>query len=117
MPKIGFIGLGNMGGPMAANLVKSGEQVLGFDVVAASRDASAASGAEIVANAKSCVENAEVVITMLPAGQHVLSVWKDILPAANQGALSSIARPSTWRARVRRISLPPSAALRPSMPR
>jgi 3-hydroxyisobutyrate dehydrogenase len=87
MPKIGFIGLGNMGGPMAANLIKSGEHVLGFDVVAASREASAASGVEIVANAKSCVENAEVVITMLPAGHHVLSVWKDILPAANQGAL------------------------------
>ncbi len=87
MPKIGFIGLGNMGGPMAANLVKSGEHVLGFDVVPASREASAASGVEIVANAKSCVENAEVVITMLPAGHHVLSVWKDILPAANQGAL------------------------------
>jgi 3-hydroxyisobutyrate dehydrogenase len=87
MPKIGFIGLGNMGGPMAANLVKSGEQVLGFDVVATSRDASAASGVEIVANARSCVENADVVVTMLPAGHHVLAVWKDILPAANQGAL------------------------------
>src|SRR5271169_4132035 len=87
MPKIGFIGLGNMGGPMAANLIKSGEHVLGFDVVPASRDSSAANGVEIVANARSCVENAEVVITMLPAGQHVLSVWKDILPVANQGAL------------------------------
>ncbi len=87
MPNIGFIGLGNMGGPMAANLVKSGEHVLGFDVVPASRETSAANGVEIVANARSCVENAEVVVTMLPAGQHVLSVWKDILPAANQGAL------------------------------
>jgi 3-hydroxyisobutyrate dehydrogenase len=87
MPKIGFIGLGNMGGPMAANLVKAGQHVLGFDVVAASRDASAGNGVEIVANARSAVENAEIVITMLPAGQHVLSVWKDILPAANQGAL------------------------------
>jgi 3-hydroxyisobutyrate dehydrogenase len=87
MPNIGFIGLGNMGGPMAANLAKSGERVLGFDVVAASREASAGNGIEIVANARSCVENADVVITMLPAGHHVLSVWKDILPAANQGAL------------------------------
>ena len=58
MPKIGFIGLGNMGGPMAANLVKAGEHVQGFDVVAASRDASAAHGVEIVANARSAVENA-----------------------------------------------------------
>src|ERR1700735_4689962 len=87
MPNIGFIGLGNMGGPMAANLVKSGERILGFDVVAASREAAAGNGGEIVANARSCVENADVVITMLPAGHHVLSVWKDILPEANQGAL------------------------------
>ena len=87
MPHIGFIGLGNMGGPMAANLVKAGEQVLGFDVVPASREASARDGVQIVANAKSCVENAGVVISMLPAGEHVLSVWNDILPAANQGAL------------------------------
>jgi 3-hydroxyisobutyrate dehydrogenase len=87
MPHIGFIGLGNMGGPMAANLVKAGEQVLGFDVAPASREASARDGVQIVANAKSCVENAAVVISMLPAGEHVLSVWNDILPAANQGAL------------------------------
>jgi 3-hydroxyisobutyrate dehydrogenase len=87
MPKIGFIGLGNMGAPMAANLVKTGEHVLGFDVVAALREASVANGVEIAGNARSAVENAEVVITMLPAGHHVLSVWKDILPVANQGAL------------------------------
>jgi 3-hydroxyisobutyrate dehydrogenase len=87
MAHIGFIGLGNMGGPMAGNLVKAGEHVSGFDVVPASREASARDGVEIVANARSCVENADVVITMLPAGEHVLSVWNDILPAANQGAL------------------------------
>src|SRR5208282_3478284 len=87
MAHIGFIGLGNMGGPMAGNLVKAGEHVSGFDVVPASRDASARDGVEIVANARSCVENADVVITMLPAGEHVLSVWNEILPAANQGAL------------------------------
>src|SRR6202040_4013394 len=69
------------------NLVKAGEQVLGFDVVPASREASARDGVQIVANAKSCVENAAVVISMLPAGEHVLSVWNDVLPAANQGAL------------------------------
>jgi 3-hydroxyisobutyrate dehydrogenase len=87
MPHIGFIGLGNMGGPMAANLVKSGEHVRGFDVAAASREAAAGDGVEIAANARSCVENAGVVITMLPAGEHVLSVWNDILPEANQGTL------------------------------
>jgi 3-hydroxyisobutyrate dehydrogenase len=87
MPNIGFIGLGNMGAPMAANLVKSGERVLGFDVTAASRQASAENGVQIVATARGCVENADVVISMLPAGEHVLSVWNDVLPVANQGAL------------------------------
>jgi 3-hydroxyisobutyrate dehydrogenase len=87
MPNIGFIGLGNMGGPMAANLVKSGERVHGFDVVAASRATSASDGVQIVANAQACVENADVVITMLPAGQHVLSVWNEIVPHARQGTL------------------------------
>ena len=87
MPNIGFIGLGNMGGPMAANLVKSGERVLGFDVVPASRDAAARDGVQVEATAKGCVENADIVITMLPAGEHVLSVWNDIVPNARQGTL------------------------------
>ena len=87
MPNIGFIGLGNMGAPMAANLVKSGERVLGFDVVAASRLASAQDGVQIVADARQSAEQADVVVTMLPAGQHVISVWRDVLPAAKKGAL------------------------------
>jgi 3-hydroxyisobutyrate dehydrogenase len=87
MPKIGFSGLGNMGAPMAANLVKSGDHVLGFDVVAAARDAGAQAGAEIASNAKQAVEDADIVITMLPAGEHVRGVWNEILPAAKRGAL------------------------------
>src|SRR5579872_5785966 len=87
MSKIGFIGLGNMGAPMAANLVKSGEHVLGFDVVPASREVSARDGVQIVANARSAVDDAEIVITMLPGGEHVLSVWDDIVPRARQGTL------------------------------
>ena len=87
MPNIGFIGLGNMGGPMAANLVKSGERVHGFDLVPASRQASAGAGVQIVANARDCVENADVVVTMLPAGEHVLTVWNDVVPHARQGTL------------------------------
>ena len=87
MPTIGFIGLGNMGGPMAANLVKAGERVHGFDVVPASRDASAQDGVQIVATARATVESADVVVTMLPAGEHVMSVWNDILPVARQGTL------------------------------
>src|SRR5208283_2745499 len=82
-----FIGLGNMGGPMAANLVKSGGHVLGFDMVPAAREAAAKDGVEIVANARSTVENADIVISMLPAGEHVLSVWNDIVPLARQGTL------------------------------
>jgi 3-hydroxyisobutyrate dehydrogenase len=87
MSSIGFIGLGNMGAPMAANLVKAGRHVLGFDVVPASLEASARDGVQIVASARATVENADIVITMLPAGEHVLSVWNDIVPAARQGTL------------------------------
>jgi 3-hydroxyisobutyrate dehydrogenase len=87
MAAIGFIGLGNMGAPMAANLVKSGGHIRGFDVAAASRDAAARDGVQIVANARSAVEDADVVITMLPGGEQVLSVWNDILPCARQGTL------------------------------
>jgi len=87
MSNIGFIGLGNMGGPMAANLVKSGERVLGFDVVPASRQTASADGVQIVANSRATVENADVVITMLPAGEHVLSVWNEVVPHARQGTL------------------------------
>ncbi|MFY9893588.1 MAG: 3-hydroxyisobutyrate dehydrogenase [Xanthobacteraceae bacterium] len=87
MPTIGFIGLGNMGAPMAANLVKSGERVLGFDMVAAARQASVQAGVQIVADAKQSAALADVVVTMLPAGEHVVSVWRDVLPAAKKGAL------------------------------
>ena len=87
MATIGFIGLGNMGGPMAANLVKSGERVLGFDVVAASRAGVSPRRRADRRNASGRVENADIVITMLPAGEHVLSVWNEILPVASQGAL------------------------------
>ena len=87
MAAIGFIGLGNMGGPMAANLIKSGGHVLGFDLVAGSRDAAAKDGVQIVAAARATVEDADIVITMLPGGEHVLSVWNDIVPHARQGTL------------------------------
>jgi 3-hydroxyisobutyrate dehydrogenase len=87
MATIGFIGLGNMGAPMAANLVKSGSHVRGFDLVAASRDASARDGVQIVDSARSALDDAEVVITMLPGGEQVLSVWDDIVPLARQGTL------------------------------
>jgi len=87
MPTIGFIGLGNMGAPMAANLVKAGSHVLGFDVVAAARQAAAQDGVQIVANARGTVDDADVVISMLPGGEHVLAVWNDVVPLARQGTL------------------------------
>ena len=76
---IGFIGLGNMGGPMAANLVKAGYSVTGFDLVVAHLDAAKAQGITPAHSAHDAVAKADVIITMLPAGKHVLAVWKDVL--------------------------------------
>ena len=87
MTSIAFIGLGNMGGPMAANLVKAGRKVTGFDLSEASRNQAKADGAAIADSAASAVKGAEVVVTMLPAGKHVLSVWSEILPAMAKGSL------------------------------
>jgi 3-hydroxyisobutyrate dehydrogenase len=87
MASIAFIGLGNMGGPMAANLVEAGHKVTAFDLVAASRDQAKADGAAIAESSVSSVKGAEVVITMLPAGKHVLSVWQEVVPAMAKGAL------------------------------
>jgi 3-hydroxyisobutyrate dehydrogenase len=87
MSTIAFIGLGNMGGPMAGNLVKAGHKVSAFDLSQASKDAAAALGVGIAASAKDAVAQAEIVVTMLPAGKHVLGVWADILPAVKPGTL------------------------------
>jgi 3-hydroxyisobutyrate dehydrogenase len=87
MVSIAFIGLGNMGGPMAANLVTAGHGVMAFDLVAASRDQAKADGAAIAESAVASVKDADVVITMLPAGKHVLSVWNEVVPAMAKGAL------------------------------
>src|SRR5665647_3032177 len=74
MASIAFIGLGNMGGPMAANLVKAGHKVIAFDLVEASRNQAKTDGAAIADSAAAAVKGADVVITMLPAGKHVISV-------------------------------------------
>jgi len=87
MTSIAFIGLGNMGGPMAANLVKAGHKVIAFDLVAASRDQAKADGAAIAESSVGAVKGADVVITMLPAGKHVISVWSDVVPSIKKGAL------------------------------
>jgi 3-hydroxyisobutyrate dehydrogenase len=87
MASIAFIGLGNMGGPMAANLVKAGHKVVAFDLAAASRDQAKADGAAIAESSVASVKGADVVITMLPAGKHVMSVWNEVVPAMAKGAL------------------------------
>ena len=87
MTNIAFIGLGNMGGPMAANLVKAGHKVVAFDLAEASRSQAKADGASIADSAAASVKGADVVITMLPAGKHVMSVWTDIIPSVAKGAL------------------------------
>jgi 3-hydroxyisobutyrate dehydrogenase len=87
MTTIAFIGLGNMGNPMAANLVKAGHRVVGFDLVATNLDVARGNGVEIAGDAGTAVSGAEAVITMLPAGKHVLQVWEDIVPKAAAGAL------------------------------
>ncbi|MCX7318871.1 MAG: 3-hydroxyisobutyrate dehydrogenase [Hyphomicrobiales bacterium] len=87
MTSIAFIGLGNMGGPMAANLVKAGHKVTGFDLVEASRAQAKADGLAIAATATEAVQGADVIVTMLPAGKHVVSVWSEVIPAAAPGAL------------------------------
>src|SRR6201990_2023164 len=87
MASIAFIGLGNMGGPMAANLIKAGHKVVAFDLVAASRDQAEADGAAIAESSIASVKGAEIVITMLPAGKHVLGVWHEVIPSMGKGAL------------------------------
>ena len=87
MTSIAFIGLGNMGNPMAANLVKADHAVTGFDLVAANLDVARGNGLTIAKDAAAAVKDADVVITMLPAGKHVLSVYADIAGKAKKGAL------------------------------
>lgn len=87
MTTIAFIGLGNMGNPMAANLVKAGHAVQGFDLMPENLTVAREHGMTVMANATAAVKGAEVVITMLPAGKHVLSVYEDIAPKAEKGAL------------------------------
>ena len=90
MAAIGFIGLGNMGLPMARNLLKAGHQVTGFDVVASALEAAVAAGASGAASASEAAAGAEVVITMLPEGRHVREVYlgdDGIIARADPGSL------------------------------
>jgi 3-hydroxyisobutyrate dehydrogenase len=73
--KIAFIGLGNMGGPMARNLLKGGHELKVFDVVQKNVDALTAAGASAAPSAKAVVAGADLVLTMLPSSPHVKSVY------------------------------------------
>ncbi|KWX56945.1 3-hydroxyisobutyrate dehydrogenase [Mycobacterium sp. NAZ190054] len=87
MTTIAFLGLGNMGGPMAANLVAAGHTVHGFDLVAELKEAAKAKGANVFDSGAAAVEEADVVITSLPNGSIVKSVYDEVVPAAKAGAL------------------------------
>src|SRR2546423_4952062 len=87
MANIGFIGLGNMGAPMSANLVKAGHHVHGYDLVAALLKAAEAGGVKARGSSRQAVEGADIVITMLPAAEHALRVWAEVLPAVKPGTL------------------------------
>lgn len=90
---IGFIGLGHMGGPMAANLVAAGYVVRGFDVVPAALEAAQTAGVLVASSAAGAAAGVDVVITMLPAGKHVFEAYDGaglgggLLAAAKPGAL------------------------------
>lgn len=85
--KVAFLGLGHMGGPMAANLVKAGYEVLAFDPVPAAREQAKADGATVVGTAGEAVAASDLVVTMLPNGRIVLDLYSEILAAAKPGTL------------------------------
>ncbi|MEH3132179.1 MAG: 3-hydroxyisobutyrate dehydrogenase [Mycolicibacterium neoaurum] len=84
---VAFLGLGNMGGPMAANLVAGGFTVHGFDLVAELREAAEAKGVKTFDSGAVAVADADVVITSLPNGDIVKRCYAEVLPAAKEGTL------------------------------
>lgn len=88
--KVAFLGLGNMGLPMALNLVKAGHQVRGFDLVQTQLDAFNAGGGIPASNASDAVPDADVIISMLPASRHVEALYlgnSGLLAVANPKSL------------------------------
>ncbi|MEJ5102648.1 3-hydroxyisobutyrate dehydrogenase [Chryseobacterium sp. MYb328] len=77
MPNIAFIGLGNMGGPMAANLIKKGHNVTGFDLSDTALGALVSAGGQTSVSASEASKNADVVISMLPSGKHVAELYSE----------------------------------------
>ena len=87
MSTIAFLGLGNMGGPMAANLVAAGQSVQGFDPVPALKSAAADKGVTLFDSGAEAVADADVVITSLPNGNIVKACYAEVLAAAKPGTL------------------------------
>ena len=88
MTRIAFLGLGHMGLPMALNLVKAGHEVHGFDLMPAAIEAARTAGIPVAGSGAEAVADAEVVITMFPAGKHVITAYQDeLLAAAKPGTL------------------------------
>jgi 3-hydroxyisobutyrate dehydrogenase len=90
MADIGFIGLGNMGGPMAANLIKAGHSLKVFDLSQAALAKLAGAGVAVTSSASEAAKGMEAVVTMLPAGQHVRDAYlgpQGLIAAASPGSL------------------------------
>ena len=87
MTTIAFLGLGHMGGPMAANLVAAGHTVRGFDPVPALKAAAEGKGAKVFDSGAEAAADADVVITSLPNGDIVKRCYAEVLPAAKEGTL------------------------------
>lgn len=89
MARIGFIGLGNMGGPMAANLVRAGHDVVAFDMAADALRSAEAAGCRVATRGVETADGAEIIVTMLPAGAHVREVYM------GEGGLITASAPGT----------------------
>lgn len=91
MTAVAFVGLGNMGGPMAANLVAAGHAVTGFDLAPEALARAAEAGVRAAASAEEAVADADAVVTMLPSGRHLLAAYG----VGADGGLLAAARPGT----------------------
>jgi 3-hydroxyisobutyrate dehydrogenase len=87
MSKIAFLGLGNMGLGMATNLAQNGHTVTGFDPSPEATERAASHGIGSAASVADAAADADVIITMLPSGKHVLDVYADLVPVATPGSL------------------------------
>jgi 3-hydroxyisobutyrate dehydrogenase len=87
MATIAFVGLGNMGLPMALNLAKAGHELRGFEIVPAAIEAAETAGIKIVQACREALQSVDIVITMLPNGRLVLGVYEDMLKIAAPGTL------------------------------